>query len=595
MLSNENNKNQLISRRTFMFGICKLSLLSVLASRMYYMQLIKEENYKTLSDKNRITILLIAPARGQIYDRYNKTLATNISCFRLIFNKVPNRDYTKELEVIAEILRLPTTEYSYIKNKCARASFRSPISIYEQLSWHQISSIEENKPSLSSISIDHCQSRSYPNFISTSHLLGYTGIVSEKEASNLKLSNRTLIVGKSGLEKYHDEALRGSYGYKHMEVNAYGNYVRELSSVASVAGKNIHLNIDSELHEQIWPYLSEQGCSAIVMDIRNGSILVLASTPSYDSNNFNKLSTQYWQSLIDDPLKPLINKALQNSYPPGSAFKLITVLAALEAGIEPTKTVNCIGGASALGGNNFRCSSKQGHGRLDMFDALKYSCNTYMYEISRIVGADNIIAMAKKFGFGAKTNIDILGEVSGLVPTKKWKRDRFKSAWTIGDTLNLSIGQGYLLATPIQLVRFCASIANGGKLFTPRIAQSQDHYIQVDIKSQYLEVLKEGMFRAVNNQGGTAYTNRVAHANSEFKLAGKTITSQVRAKKDANDDLSRASIARKERNHAGFVGFGPYINPRLAISTFIDHGGGGGRVAVPLANQIMQDVFKKHH
>ena len=391
--------------------------------------------------------------------------------------------------------------------------------------------------------------------------------------------------------KRYEGKLRGEFGYKQIEVNAFGKQVREIRNVESQQGEDLHLNIDVNLQQKIQPYLNKQGCSAIVMDSTNGNILILAASPVFEPNNFSKLSQDYWQSLISDPYKPLINKTIQSTYPPGSVFKIITILAALEAGITPDKTVYCTG-VSALGSNSFRCANHSVLRSLDMFDAIKYSCNTYMYEIARLIGSDKILEVARKFGLGSKTGIDLLGEVSGLVPSKEWKNEKSKSKWSLGDTLNISIGQGFLLTTPIQLVRFGSAIASNGKLYTPRIAKNDPAFTQVKINQKHLDILKEGMYRAVNTIGGTAYYSRIL--SEEHILAGKTGTSQVQAKANARDDLSRASISWHKRNHGIFIGFAPYHAPRYSILVFVDHGGGGGRAAAPIASKIMSEVLEKY-
>lgn len=591
-LSSDTFKTQIVTRRAFMLGAGKLGLFSLLASRMFYMQFIREDEYKTLSDKNRISLILITPERGRIYDYSGLELAGNAASFRLLLDKTPQANYESEIQLIAQLLDLTQEQYKYIIKKSAKANYRAPITILDQLNWQQVSLIEEHKPNLSSIFIDVSQTRVYSKNFSTSHLLGYIGQVNDQKLKELKLSQRDFNIGKSGLEKHYEGILRGEFGYKQMEVNAYGKYIRELAHSQANKGQELHLNIDGELQEKTWPYLNRQGCSAIVMDSTNGNILLLSSTPGFDPNNFSKLTQEYWRSLINDSYKPLINKTVQNNYPPGSPFKIITILAALEAGYLPDKTVTCIGGACALGGNSFRCHSKEGHGRLDMYGALKYSCNAYMYEISRLIGADKIIDMAKRFGFGMPTGIDLPGEVSGLVPTKKWKKERFKSDWSLGDTLNLSIGQGFLLATPMQLACFSMSLANGGKLYTPLIAKGESKFRQVDINLAYLDIVKQAMYMAVNTPGGTAYSSR--NFNNLHELAGKTGTAQVQSKANANDDLSRESLQWEKRNHAMFIGFGPFKAPKYAISVYVDHGGGGGRAAAPIASRIMKDVFEKH-
>ncbi|MDA9163885.1 penicillin-binding transpeptidase domain-containing protein [Rickettsiaceae bacterium] len=385
--------------------------------------------------------------------------------------------------------------------------------------------------------------------------------------------------------------MRGEFGYKKIEVNARGKYVRELGKQESETGQDLHLNIDAELQKKAMPYLSDKGCSAIVMDCTNGSLLMLASSPAYDPNEFNKLSSKYWNSLINNPYKPLIDKTTRSLYPPGSVFKIITMLAALESGVNPKDKIVCTGGP-ILGGNRFRCSRLRGHGGLNMIDAIKHSCNHYVYAVAKQIGADKIIEVARRFGFGEKTGIDMPGELSGFVPSREWKQEKFGNRWSIGDTLNLAIGQGFLLSTPMQLARFMAAIASNGKLLTPKIVKGEAEYTQIRFDKAHSDVLKTALYNTMNAPGGTGYFSRINYKS--MRMAGKTGTAQVRAKKSASDNLSRSDINWKSRNHAIFSGYAPFNAPRFAISVYYDHGGGGGRAAAPVAKQIMQLVMKKY-
>jgi len=592
MLNKKILHNELISRRAFIIGAGKLGLLSLLGMRMFYLQLIKSEEYKTLSDKNRINFIVLSPSRGRIYDIEGTILATNKPCYQLIIDRSINNNYKDELEIVSNILSLSPERDNYIKQKIKKSSRHIPLMILDQLDWQQVSLIEEQKHKLTSIFIDIGYLRSYPFSNVTSHLIGYLGQINEQEKQDLNINGLSdFNIGKSGVEKYHDNKLRGEFGYKKVEVNAYGKQIREIAGVASKSGNDIHLNIDVNLQQKVQEYLSPQGSSAIVMDVTNGDVLICTSSPGFESNNFSKLSEDYWQSLTNDPYKPLINKVVQNSYPPGSVFKIITVLAALEAGIKPNKTFFC-SGSSALGTNSFRCWKPNGHGSLDMLSALKHSCNTYMYELSRIVGCDKILEVAKEFGLGSKTGIDLVSENSGFVPSKEWKKKKLKLPWSIGDTFNLAIGQGYLGVTPIQLARFITAIASNGKLYTPRIIKNDSEFHNININPENIKIVQEGLYNAVNVAGGTAYYNRIL--GEDRQLAGKTGTAQVQGKANAKDDLSRSSIAWERRNHALFIGFAPYHSPRYSITVFVDHGGGGSKAAAPIARKIMSDVLDKY-
>jgi penicillin-binding protein 2 len=594
MRSKDLLNKQLVSRRTFIIGAGKIGLLFLLAGRMFYMQFIKKDEYRTLSDKNRIKLVIIPPTRGQIYDCNNNIIAKNNSCFRLLLDKNITTNYSPEINLIAQILELDQDQINDILAKIKKGGYKLPIMIIDCLDWQQISIIEERKPDLKSAFIDTGFDRFYKNNKATSHILGYMGRAKDKEQKTFGIIDESFKVGKTGIENYYENILRGEFGYKQIEVNAYGKYVRQLVTNNSRHGQDLYLNIDADIQEESMSILSPQGASSIVMNCKNGKVLILTSSPGFDPNKFNKLSSKYWHDLINDPYKPLINKTINSLYPPGSSFKIITALAALEHGVDPEEKLHCSGGP-ILGGNSFRCSRLSGHGYLNMNDALKHSCNHYIYSIAMKIGPDRIINMAKKFGFGSKTGIDLPDELEGFVPTTKWKKDTLKTKWTTGDTLNLSIGQGFLLCSPIQLASLISTIASNGKLFVPQIAKS-DHppiYQQLKIKQTSFDIIKTALYHVINTPGGTGYLSRLNY--NDFKMAGKTGTAQVQAKKNARDNLSRLNIAWNRRNHASFCGFAPYNDPTFAVAVYFDHGGGGGRSAAPIARKIMLDVLKKHY
>jgi penicillin-binding protein 2 len=577
-----------ITRRTFLIGAGKLGLLLLLVGRMFYMQFIKKDDYKTLSDKNRIKIIFIPPTRGEIYDINNKIIAKNVTCFRLLLDKNGNPKFLEDIELIIEILELDEENKQEIYKRAQKAGRRIPAILLDCLPWKAVASIEEVRSEIKSIFIDTGFKRHYNFDNSVSHIIGYLGKPAKDDSATLNLVDDTFKIGKTGIERYYEDKLRGQFGFKNIEVNAKGLYVRELGKSNSVSGDNISLNIDVALQQRIYQHLNPQGCSAIVMDCTNGNILACASSPGFNLNEFNKLSTKYWDELTNNPYNPLINKTIRSLYPPGSVFKIITIIAALESGINPNDKIFCSGGP-ILGGNSFRCSKRRGHGNLNMIDAIKFSCNSYIYAIARVTGADKIVEVAKRFGFGKITGVDLPGELSGFVPTKSWKQKTHGSTWRLGDTLNLSIGQGFLLCTPMQLARFMAAIASGGKLFTPRIAQNEIEYKHINIDKSHLDIIKTALYNTMNTPGGTGYFSRFSYKS--MTMVGKTGTAQVQAKKSADDNLSREDIAWGSRNHAIFSGYAPFDQPKYVISVYYDHGGGGGRAAAPIAKKIAQEIF----
>jgi len=591
MLDRSSLNRQIMTRRTFVIGAGKLGLLFLLAGRMFYMQFIKKDEYRTLSDNNRIKMILLSPTRGQIFDSDGVIIAKNNTCFRLLLDKNGNPKYSEEINHLVEILELDDYQIDEINRRMSKGGRRVAAIVIDCLDWNQVAVIEERKADFKSLFIDTGFERFYKSGLSTAHLIGYLGRPGTGEDEPTKLADETFRVGKGGIEKFYEEHLRGEFGFKRIEVNALGKYVRELGKSASKPGNDLYLNINAELQENALKHMNAQGCSAIVMDCTNGNVIICASTPSFDPNKFSKLSNQYWNSLINDPYKPLIDKTTKSLYPPGSVFKIITALAALEAGIDPDNKIICTG-APILGGNSFRCSRSRGHGALNMVDALKHSCNHYIYAVARQTGAAKIIEVANRFGLGKPTGVDLPGELSGFVPTEQWKMEKYGTKWGVGDTLNLSIGQGFILATPMQLACLITAIASNGKLFSPKIAVGAPNYVQLDLQQSNLEIIKTALFNTMNTPGGTGYLSRLDYKS--MHMAGKTGTAQVQAKKNASDDLSRDNIAWGSRNHAIFSGYAPFDNPKYAISIYFDHGGGGGRASAPIAKKIMQDVLLKY-
>ena len=592
MLNNETIKNHLVTRRAFMLAAGQCTMLSVLAGRVFYMQAIKADEYKTLSDQNRVNVVMLYPARGNIIDSHGKVIAGNKSSFKVMLDKHMSKNYKASLASLFKILDLDQKQQDSIWDKVRKYGLRSPLVIMNNINWQQLALIEENIPNLSGVYVEMGECRTYPYAYSMAHVIGYTGTLSEAEKQELALPNiGSFSVGKSGIEKRYETTLRGTFGFKKMEVNAYGMHIRELSKQAGIPGTDLVVNIDAELQESIYKLLPDTGGSVVVMDVDSGKVLAAVSRQGFNTNEFaDGISHEYWRELNHDPYKPLINRFAQSSYPPGSLFKMVTVVSALEHGMDPNVKIPCLGGASALGSNYFRCWYKPGHGEMDMHNALKHSCNSYMYHIAKTIGGEAILSSAAKFGFGMPTGIDLPSEASGFVPNKKWKLRRFKSDWTLADSLNISIGQGALLATTLQLAKFCGIIASSGKSCIPRIVGTEQPSM-IDIDPHHIQILQKAMLDTVNSEGGTAYSKRILDSN--WIMSGKTGTSQVQSKK-GNIDLSAQSVSFFGRNHASFIGYAPAHAPKYAISVIVDHGGGGGSAAAPVARDIVLELSKRY-
>lgn len=578
-------RKYIVSRRTFLLTTGKISILSLLLGRMFYLQILKGREYKVLSEKNRINLIMITPARGKILDNNNSIVTENRSGFFVKLDRKEAANYQESLEHFFELMNLNDEEKLKIFKNIKNSSSKTPVTLVKDIKWRYVARIEENLDKIPGIYTENLQLRIYNFPESCCHITGYLGRLSEHHLLDKNNIASEFQVGKAGLEKQYEEVLQGKFGYKKAEINAKGILVRELEKVKPSNGGDIKLTIDANLQEHIHSIMPQEGGSAVIMDVNNGDILGIYSAPTFNPNEFvGGVSHPYWQEITKDPLNPLINKAIQTHYPPGSTFKLITILAALEEGVSKNFKIFCSGKVKA-GGRVFRCWKHSGHGLIDMHDAIKQSCNCYMYEIGRLIGAEKLLLVSKKLGFGEKTGIDLPGEVSGFLPSKEWKFKHFKFGWSIGDSLNIAIGQGALLSTPMQQARMAAFFANEGLLLSPKI-NSQKESIKnfPDINKNNIKIIKNAMYSAINEKGGTSYNSR----SNKVNIAGKTGTSQVQSKKSFFDDLSKKTIIRKSRNHALFAGFWPYESPKYSISVIIDHGGGGASTAAPIAKRIIE-------
>lgn len=590
---NRKKRGKLFARRAFILGGIKATVMMALVSRLYYLQVIKSNEYKTFSDSNRIRLMLISPQRGRILDRNGQVIAENIIKYRALLEPqfVKNKD--EVITKFANILNLSEEKRLSILNKVKNHRSRRALIIYDSLSWKDLAKLEVNAPDLPGIMIDTGQIRNFRLSEVSSHLIGYLGPVSEKEIDkNPLLNHPDFKIGRSGIEKSFENTLRGKVGVKRVEVDAFGLVVRELSREESIPGKDLKLSINADLQKYAVDRLEGKAGSIVVMSVKTGEILSMVSTPGYNSNLFTQgVPKEYWNSLLTDPDKPLINRPIGSQFPPGSTFKTIVALAALKEKINPNKKIYCPGYVQ-LGRHRFHCWKKEGHGHVNMEQAIMHSCNSYFYHISRQVGVDNIAEMAKIFGLGDATGISIAGEKAGLVPTKNWKLKHYKTSWQVGDTFNVGIGQGYVLSTPLQLAVMSARIASG-KAISPTLdleeAKNND-FSSLNIPSKNLAIIQRGMYDVVNVPGGTAFGSRTR--NKDFVMAGKTGTVQVISKKGLKEiehKLTEEQLNRT-KNHAIFVGYGSYDDPDYAISVIVEHGGGGSAAAAPVARDVLKKV-----
>ncbi|AIL65977.1 Peptidoglycan synthase FtsI precursor [Rickettsiales bacterium Ac37b] len=595
MNKDESNKAKLFSRRSFIMGIGGAGLFSLLAGRLYYLQVIKNDQYKTLSESNRIKFFLIPALRGNILDSFGVPIAVNKNHYRVILDKEYGVDYISIVQKISDILKIDRSGYEQLLKKIKQARNNTPILLQNLLTWEEVVKLEVHAIELPNVYVDVGTVRFYNYKSLFAHLVGYTGAPSEKEvAVNALLNHPDIKVGKTGIELTMNSELSGELGVKRMEVNAYGVRIRELSREESKSGQDINLTIDVRLQEIVASKLDSKGAIAVLMDINTGGILAMASTPSFDPNHFTQgLSSNYWDGLINDPYFPLINKAISVQYPPGSIFKLVVALAALEEGISSEMFVNCPG-YTMLGERKFHCWKDGGHGDVNMLSAIAGSCNCYFWAIARRIGIEKISQMAYKLGLGTKTGIELPNEFVGIIPNRKWKKKKYKKDWQLGDTLNSAVGQGFVSTTILQLAVMVARIASGKEVRPYLINNINNQEVipnsfgNLDIDPKNLTIVRKGMEAVVNFPIGVAYSHRILNENQ--RMAGKTGTSQVISKRYANDDLSKLNVAWFNRNHGLFAGYAPIEQPKYACAVLVEHGGGGARAAAPVVKDILLAV-----
>ena len=595
------DRHKLFTRRAVMLAGGKLVLLSGLVGRMYYLQVVESARYATLADDNRISMRLLPPPRGRIVDRFAVPLADNRQNYRVVLIPQQTPEVEPTLGALGAIIRVGAAERRRILREIRRRRRFVPVTVRENLSWEEVARIEVNAPDLPGIMIDVGHSRYYPHGARTAHVLGYVAPVSEGEATGDPLLHLPgFRIGKAGVEKVHDLALRGNGGISRVEVNALGRMIRELSRQEGQPGAEVMLTIDLELQTLLGARLEDESAAAVVIDVRSGDVLAMASTPGYDPNAFNTgLSSGEWKRLSSDRRAPLVNKAIAGQYAPGSAFKMVVALAALERGaITPGTRVFCTGSIE-FGDAEFHCWKRGGHGSVDLHKGITQSCDVYFYEVARRVGIDHIAAMARRFGFGRALGIDLPGERKGLVPTQDWKLATLGTVWQMGETLLGGIGQGYMLATPLQLAVMTACLANGGLAVTPRLTRAvttargrqrppPPAAAALGLDADGLRRVQAAMRDVVNSPLGTAYRARIEEPGME--MAGKTGTVQVRriGKAERQKGVRKnEDLPWEERDHAMFVGYAPIMEPRFAVSVIVEHGGGGSTVAAPIARDVL--------
>lgn len=591
---------RVISRRALILGGAQVGFMGILAARMRFMQVEQADQFRLLAEENRVNIRLIPPARGLIYDRNGALLAENEQNYRIVMIAEDAGDINKTLSHLSMLVDLAPEDIEHALKELQRVSPFVPVTIADRLTWDDLAQVAVNAPALPGVFPEVGLSRLYPLGADMAHVVGYVGPVSDYDLGKLEdpdplLQIPKFQIGKVGVETKMEAELRGRAGTRRIEVNSVGRVMRELERSEGIPGDSLQLSVDAGLQNFVQARLAGLSAAAVVTDTQTGDILALGSTPSYDPNKFVRgISVADYAGLTENEFRPLANKSVQGIYPPGSTFKMVTALAALEDGvIDLEEEIHC-GGYIELGNRRFHCWRRGGHGKINLHESLKQSCDVYYYEIAERVGIEKISAMARKLGLGVRHPLPLSAVSGGLAPTKEWKRINRDTDWLVGDTLNSGIGQGFVLASPLQLSVMCARIASG-RAVVPRLVRTINgiennpvEFPKLDIDERHLAAVRGGMTAVSNHRRGTAYRSRIV-AEGQM-MAGKTGTSQVRnitAAERAAGVTRNEDLPWDRRDHALFVAYAPVENPGIAVSVVVEHGGGGSTAAAPIARDIM--------
>ena len=597
-----------INRRMFILAAAKVIILGGIVSRLFFLQIKENKKYLTLSDKNRIREWKLPPVRGDFKDFFGNTIAGNFEAYQLHLIPEQVDDFRYTITRIKNILELTDKQFQKILKKKKEIKPWETLIVADNLSWKNFSRINNNLYDLNGVKPIISISRSYPFKENYTHILGYVSQANEKDIISNEIIKETFVqglkVGKTGLEKSFEDKLIGSNSIERYEVNAYGRRISQLAFQEGDKGETIKLTVDSEVQKLANELLKDKAGSICVMDIFTGHIIAMHSSPSFDPNSFVfGISQDEWQLIRNNPMKPLINKSIAGNYSPGSTIKPIVALSALENDIIGSKfTINCKGHKHPLElyGQSYHCWKKEGHGYVSLREAMKQSCDTYFYEVARRLGVDKLSETAKKFGLGKKVFGNLFfNEKKGLVPNTVWKKNALGKNWLLGETVITGIGQGYIQTTPIQLCLMTAQIANGGHKIYPQLVldnknKKEDKFKSLIKQKRNLKLIQDAMFSSTNEVRGTSFKSRID--DPKYQFAGKTGTAQVKriTKEDRELDLETSEIPYEERDHALYIAFGPYKNPRYALSVLVEHGGSGSSVAAPIAKKMFKKIIDRH-
>jgi len=607
-------RQAIFNRRTFLFSGAITTMFGGVAYRLAQLQLVDHQKYDELARENQFNRRVLVPLRGEIIDRFGQSIASNRKNFRVLLIPERTRGLDATLDALSEIIEISDQKRARIRRQIRRRGEFTPIEIADNLDWDTFSKINFQVPFIPGILPEEGRTRDYPLGMGAAFVAGYVGAPTERDLNaeptpedRLLLRQPGFKVGREGLEKRYDKELRGKAGEKLVKVNAHGRVIAEVSDGLKVPsqGEKIALTIDADLQLATMKALEGQSGSAVVLDVKTGEILVLASSPAFDPNNFNVgIDPVVWRDLNNDPTKPLVNKTLSGVYPPGSTYKLVSAIAAQEAGFSTDFSVRCRG-SIRFGRNTHRCWKRGGHGVMNMRNAIKNSCDVWFYEVAKQLDIDLLADVARRFGLGDVFEIGIPGQKRGIIPDRKWKREYFagnpeNQKWFPGETLSVIIGQGSVTSTPLQLAVMSARLATGRQIKPSLVRGLGARPIPVpqaemlNVNPDYLNVVRAGMDAVVNEVGGTARRSRLD--NRDIRMAGKTGTSQIvslQTDPKTGRILKNSELPWHLRDHALFVAFAPVEAPRYALSVVVEHGESGSRTAAPIAKTIMDAVIAK--
>jgi penicillin-binding protein 2 len=588
-----------LGRRALLLGGLQAGIVGALALRMRYLQVDQAAQYRMLAEENRVNIRLIPPDRGELFDRNGVVLAQNSPSYRIIIVREAAGDVEQVIARLSQLITLDPEDIDRAMTEMHRSAPFLPVTLTDQISWDDIARVSVNAPALPGITPEVGLTRFYPRQSDFAHVIGYVGPVSESDLSKIEEPDQVLRIprfqiGKVGLEEKREDLLRGKAGAKRVEINATGRVMRELSRREGRPGTDLQLTVDAELQGYVQARLGSESASVVVIDCETGDLRAIASSPSFDPNLFVRgISSADYTALTSDPYRPLANKSVQGTYPPASTFKMVGAMAALEDDLlDPEDTVYCRGYLD-ISGRRFHCWKRSGHGAMDMQNAIKQSCDVYFYELGMKTGIDRISAMSNKFGLGIRHDLPMSAVAKGLTPTREWKERAHGRSWLIGDTVNASIGQGYVLSSPLQQAIMTARLATGRNV-TPRLIKSIDGVEQpggggegMGMNENNLRRMRRAMAAVSNERRGTGYGARIIE--DAYRLAGKSGTAQVRSISMAERRtgiLKGKELPWEQRDHALFVSYAPLENPQIAISVVVEHGGGGSKAAAPIARDV---------